>query len=266
MTPKDYFKAGEKHLNFCINLMNGNDNVVKYHDLLEIFYLAGYVAECFSIFVIYRFGGWNPTGYNHNPRKVIQDAMSRDIQEYFDPVFVYHTKFDFYHSQNQRQNIRKVGRLIKSVSTDKPNIQKGYHIHEASSVKFYVYKQIELKEVNFNFDLGFSECIDGNEIGTNDIKHNWYIAGHGFRDYIGHVINGQLASEAALGNIVFFSAFDNATEDSYKLLRKWNPEVRYYNGESKKENDLKESNLLTRKNLVELIDNLSYLFEQIKKI
>ncbi len=116
MTPLDYKKSAKKHLEFCQRweVKNQEDSAIKEVDLLEIYYLLGYAAECLTVYTIYRFGPWAPNG---NKKDSIR--LKFNIDEFYDPVFTQETGYDFFNesTRSDRKLRRSVngGEIVKTL-------------------------------------------------------------------------------------------------------------------------------------------------------
>lgn len=274
MTPKEYKKAAEKHLSFCNDWIKKNESskdVTPDYELLEIYYLSGYIAECLTIYTIYAYGGWNPTGFvHHKPKRIRNFSIDCDIEEYFDPVFTHFTGFDFYKQSTphmDKNQSRIVCRQIKSFSTNgfyKNELNASIYKTTFSCDSHYLWKRIDKEHVHMGMCL--DKCVDGSEINKISLKARYYVAGHRFQEAIYNVILGKLDSLGELNSINFFRFLKKGKTEQgdiwYTLLHNWKPSIRYYS--SLKQLDVQE--MLTKYNLIKLIKELDNFYYEISKI
>lgn len=119
MSPLDYKKSAKKHLEFCQRweVKSQEDSAIKDVDLLEIYYLLGYAAECLTVYTIYRFGPWAPTGDERN-----RFRLKYNIDEFYDPVFTKETEYDFFNESTPSK--RKQRRSVDGGEIEKTIIEK----------------------------------------------------------------------------------------------------------------------------------------------
>lgn len=87
MTYREYIRTAYKHLYSCEKLLDAylsdtkNVSNTDLSVLLELYYLTGYIMEGFTVYLVYKKGGWVP---------------NVDIQHSPDPAFTARTHVDFY--------------------------------------------------------------------------------------------------------------------------------------------------------------------------
>lgn len=105
MLYKDYLKAAKKNLDACKGLLReyeygieeGNASEQEQYDVfLSIYYLAGYIIESLTTYLIYSLGRWNPPGLN------------KDIKGAYDVVFSGKYGIDFF-KDGVRNNCQRLG-------------------------------------------------------------------------------------------------------------------------------------------------------------
>lgn len=271
MTPQDYFDAGKKHLNFCLDWKEKAvqpDYKAKEEEILEIFYLSGYAVECFVIYTIYRFGPWDPKGAKALGLKMFQikrEKLQSDIQEYFDPVFTHFTGFDFYKNSlinNKDKKDRRFCRKLVSVSPN-DNITPDQNKQQFKDFQTnYVWKKIEDKYYSFSSPGDLLQCIDNtSKISPEELKaKETFVQGHDFQKNINDVINKNIRN-MGLETIDFFNSYKK-----HKLIVEWKPEVRYYSSIQKWEEKTRCSEPLNKENLIEIIGLIDTYHQQISKL
>lgn len=272
MTPIEYYNAAEKHLSYCIIWRDKmKDEKPKECELLEIYYLLGYVVECLTIFIIYRVGHWNPTGKVGSNNSVIRNALKSDIEAYFDPVFTYHTKYDFF-NKSISKDARLIHRLIKGEKRNKNNLEKNEYAEDVGGnyiiwEKKEVGEKIQLKESeNLNKTITANSSID-----KKCIQAAFCVQGHRFQDAINNIILEKLYEEG-LNDIDFFATYKTNKKKNalFKLVEEWEPILRYCSKISQWEMLGKKhsENIITKENLCSLVDALRELelkLQQLKK-
>ena len=265
MTPLDYFNAGEKHLKFCLDWKiraSSDEYKTNDWDLLEIFYLSGYAVECFTLFIIYRVGPWDPIGESAQwgkSNKVKRRALQQDIKENFDPVFTHFTGFDFYRHSKNPEAIRIYNRLLVEIDENHSRkTDKSLNLYRDPVIDSYIWSKTDGSiPTNFCSDSSLKKCLRDDHIDYRDLlAKRGFVQGHGFQDAIKNVINNNIKNLEGLDTIDFFNSYKK-----HKLLLKWKPELRYYSSVSAWERDNDCSMELNKSNLFKLID-LIYTFYQ----
>lgn len=229
-TPIDYLNSAKKHLEFCKSWEEKTqDNAMKEGDLLEIYYLLGYVAECLTVYTIYRFGSWAPNGdYRKNIR-----LKKFDIAKYYDPLFTLETDYDFYHPSTRSP--------YTHTCTDR------YQFRDKEG------NPIPQRHIAKNCEIG--------ETWKYCTQH------HKFKDAIENVIVAKLLKNSALSNVDFYSNYNNNKNGDMRLLKKWDTALRYCpNKKSWVEHVNDTENLLNETNVRGLIKSLDELYRQLDKI
>ena len=268
MKPNDYYRAAEKHLSCCLSWRDKTEkDAPKDCELLEAYYLLGYVAECFTIYTVYRFGHWNPKGKTAGePKSRAKKAMDVDIEEYFDPVFTFHTGYDYF-NLNNRTPSRRFYRQIKELTNSKEKECDEY-LEEVcgEGYKYIIWKKIDKGDTCNNKTL--SKAIVGSKISESKLTNNRHTQGHKFQMVIKNSICAKLLAEGGLNNVAFFAGYDKEKDnDAFKLLDEWEPKIRYCSRIRQWE-DLDErhsSGIITRENLILLMDVLEKLHEELDK-
>ena len=271
MTPNDYYKAAEKHLECCLNWYNKTKGEYsKDCELLEVYYLLGYVAECFTVYTVYRFGHWNPKGeISGSPKSRVGKAMNIDIEDYFDPVFAYHTGYDFFDIRGWKQ-VRSFYRQIKEITCVKKERREGEYSEDFTGEGGKQYSIIWQKIANGDKcnskDTLHKVIVGGGEINEKKKKNNikFHTLGHDFQNVIKNVICSKLFVEAALNNVTFFDSYKNKNNDAFKLLKEWNPKIRYYSSVLQWEKEGHSPGIVTRENIARLMEVLKILNRELK--
>lgn len=264
MTPNDYYKAAKKHLTCCQNWYDKTKwEYFKDDELLVVYYLLGYVAECFTVYTVYRFGHWNPKGeISRSPQSRVRKAMNIDIEEYFDPVFTYHTGYDYFNLN--KTPLRCFYRQIKG-STNSKEKKSDEYLEEACGQKYryIIWKKID--DGNKCDDKTLNKAIVGSEISEGDLKRNLHTQGHKFQKVIKERICVKLLAEEGLNNVNFFAHYKEEIRknDAFTLIEEWSPKIRYYSSISQWEKEQHSHGIVTRENLVLLMDVLKRLYEEL---
>lgn len=277
MNCEEYLKAAEKHLKYCLKWRDrvsadtdSGKQTWDETDLLEIYYLSGYIAECLIIYITYYAGGWwpEPTNPRETRRKnQWNKAKQCDIELYFDPIFTHHTQFDFYAHSTDKEK-RHVHRLIKSVynQSDKPvvNCKDEYSTKIDGEDKWYVWKKSDSPK-SIKTSQRLEDCMVGTDIGKGGLIASFCVQQHKFMDTFQHVLKSKLISSYSLNDIkVFSSAFQDT--DSFKLMKEWRTSLRYMSSIKQWEESSQSitQNLINEDNLASLIEDLDKFYQEIK--
>ena len=272
MTPNDYYKAAEKHLSCCLSWRDKTkEDAPKERELLEAYYLLGYVAECFTIYTVYRFGHWNPEGETSgSPKSRVCKAMKVDVEKYFDPVFTHHTHYDYFKLDDNTPS-RTFCRQIKEVTKSRGKRSDDEYFEDFYIDNEYDHSIIWRKIVGgATFNKGkWSDTIIGGGINVGSWHGNYHTQGHKFQMVIENSICGKLCKEEGLNNSTFFDGYKDKKKDNdaFKLLDEWEPKIRYcsrirqWEGLDKRHS----SGIITRENLVLLMDVLEKLHKELDK-
>lgn len=272
MTPIEYYKAAEKHLSYCINWRDKmGTGEPEEGELLEIYYLLGYVVECFTIFTIYRIGHWNPTGrIEGSNSSITRDALKKDIEEYFDPVFTYYTKYDFF-DRSGGKNARTVHRLIKEEKGDKNNLGKNEYAEVIDGNRYIIWEReergikLQLKQ---STELAKTKAACSTII-SGEVTAKCCVQGHRFQNAIESVILKELYKDG-LSEIDFFATYKtNKKKNSlFKLVAEWEPVLRYCSKISQWEKLGKKhtESIITKENIYSLVDVLRELEQKLQQL
>lgn len=263
----NYLKAAYKHLNICFYLLEKpelkKEEKLTEADLLEIYYLAGYVAECLIVYTIYYVGFWNPigmkpNGYYTNERTgkkekftmndIVEANQKLCIKEYFDPVFSAHYNYDFY-SKPLDYN-RKVHRLILSCKQE--NDKK-------------IFSETLIDNVSYRYKY-FDKALDTNTIPQSERDIN-----NGYNKCSVHTHDWQNALEKIIPKILNKDGINTTplgTNSFSKILKNWKPEIRYISEIKDWENVKTEEiiKILTEEKLKELLEDLYNLYNHVKNL
>lgn len=249
----DYWKCAKKHLDFCQKTLESltdevDERGVASNDLLEIYYMLGYVFEGFAVYIAFSLEYKNNTD-NENP---VTWNAANDIK-FFDSKFSSASHLAYENKYHYSSHLKKnIDNACRSKCFDPNGKIDDYLNAEYISSKMIPTNQIDESTKKAATQLK-KELED--ELLYN-IRINYNVTSHALNakyNFVERMIRKKegLASSDK-GRMPYFESLDEISEEQLKLIQEWSTGLRYnYCSDSNLDEELKK--IITKENLHGLV-------------
>lgn len=224
MKVKEIWVCALRHLNFCKRVLESESVPKDEGTLVELYYLLGYVFECFAVYIAYSID------YRvENSTKKVRWPAEKDIKE-FDYCFSNRTKLAF--KKDYRSIIETNARLACQDAKERKVVSVNDCV-DMKNLESCINAKLEPRKYKPALSTEFEEKYKEFKRSFENMKIRYAVSDHSFNKttgFVDHLIRKNLptAVDPSVGPIPYFSDDQGyVTPEQRLIISNWSTGLRY---------------------------------------